>query len=171
MPQILGKDGKPTRHYGLPTYGAGWPHDPADLRPSRLIDGKANRGGRANSALDQSTARREGYELGDKVQVVTPARSVTATLTAITTPGLAGAAAGAPLVTFDPATAQLLLLGEPGWTSIGVALQPGQDAATVTKAIATSRGQGRRASVPPPRSRPTARTRWTTPSAASARCC
>ena len=138
-PQILGSDGKPTDTYGLPTYGAGWPHDPRTA-PFKLIDGKAP-WGEGQLGLDQSTAQREGYELGDKVKVVTPAQAVTGTLTAITTPVLAGAAAGAPLVTFDPATGQRLLLGGPGWTSIGVAVQPGQDSAAVTKAIEAVAGK------------------------------
>lgn len=138
-PQILGSNGKPTDTYGLPTYGAGWPHDPR-TSPFKLIDGKAP-WGEGQLGLDQSTAQREGYELGDKVKVVTPTRAVTGTLAAITTPVLAGAAAGAPLVTFDPATAQRLLLGEPGWTSISVAVQPGQDSAVVTKAIEAVAGK------------------------------
>ena len=137
--EILGKDGQPLDSYGLPTYAAGWPHDPRTA-PFRMLDG-SEPWGQSQLGLDQTTARREGFELGDKIKVVTPARSLTATLTAITTPGLAGASAGAPLVTFDPASAQFLLLGEPGWTSIGVAIQPGQDANTVSKAIANRAGK------------------------------
>jgi putative ABC transport system permease protein len=131
--QVLGKDGKPTETYGLPTFGASWPHDPR-TESFKLVDGKEPFG-TAQVALDQSTARRAGYELGDKVQVVTPVKSVTATLTALTTSALSGSAAGAPLAIFDSATAQLFLLGEPGWTSIGVALRPGQSPGQVSQAI------------------------------------
>lgn len=130
---ILGPDGKPIESYGLPTFAAGWPHDPRTA-PFRLVEGRQP-WGQGQLGLDQSTAQREGYELGDQVKVVTQARAVTATLTAITTPSLSGSAAGAPLITFDPASAQLLLLGEAGWTSIGVAVVPGQDPDTVVKAI------------------------------------
>ena len=136
--QILGSDGKPTDTYGLPIFAAGWPHDPRTA-PFKLIGGNQP-WGQGQLGLDQSTANREGFELGDQVKVITPARAVTATLTAITTPTLSGSSAGAPLVTFDPATAQLLLLGQPGWTSIGVAVHPGQDPQAVSKAISTLAG-------------------------------
>jgi putative ABC transport system permease protein len=136
--QIIGKDGRPIDNHGLSAYGAGWPHHP-QTAPFRLLDGEAP-WGQAKLALDQTTARREGFELGQQIKVVTPARAVTATLAAITSSALSGSAAGAPLVSFDPATAQLLLLGRPGWTSIGVAVQPGQDHTIVKEEIASIAG-------------------------------
>jgi len=136
--QIRQPDGSPIDTYGLPTYGAGWPHA-VRTSPFRLLDGKQP-WGKSELALDQQTASKAGYSLGDQVRVVTATRSLTATLTAITTPAQAGPAAGAPLVTFDSATAQLVLLGKPGWTSIAVALKPGADAEQVRAAIATTVG-------------------------------
>ncbi|WP_433157768.1 ABC transporter permease [Kribbella sp. CA-247076] len=138
--QVLAADGKPAETYGLPTYGGAWPRD-ARTAPFRLLDGRPPWGG-AQLALDQATASREGYVVGDQVRVVTATQAVTAELTAITSPPLSGPAAGSGLVTFDPATAQLLLLGEPGWTSIGVALTAGSDPGTVRQAIATAIGDG-----------------------------
>lgn len=131
--EILGMDGQPIDAYGLATFGASWPHDDRTAA-FKLVDGTAP-WGTEQLTLDRTTADREGYEIGQKVKVVTPARAVTATLTGLTTPGLSGTSAGAPLVAFDSASAQLLLLGEPGWTSIGVALKPGQDPDAVSKAI------------------------------------
>ncbi|MET7280863.1 FtsX-like permease family protein [Kribbella sp. NPDC005582] len=136
--QIRKPDGSPIDTYGLPTYGAGWPHA-VRTSPFRLVDGKQP-WGKSELALDQPTASKAGYSLGDQVRVVTATRSVTATLTAVTTPAQAGPAAGAPLVTFDSATAQLVLLGKPGWTSIAVALKPGADTDQVRAAIATKVG-------------------------------
>ncbi|HEY3003590.1 MAG TPA: ABC transporter permease, partial [Kribbellaceae bacterium] len=136
--QILGPEGKPTETYGLPTFGGAWLRDP-QAAPFAMLDGKPPWGG-AELALDQSTATREGYDLGDEVKVVTATTAVSAKLTAITTPVRSGAAAGSPLVTFDAATAQRLLLGKPGWTSISVALKAGSDPDTVTKAIAKAAG-------------------------------
>ncbi|MGC4941466.1 ABC transporter permease [Kribbella sp. DT2] len=136
--EILGKDGQPIDTYSLATFGASWPHDDRTA-PFKLVAGAAP-WGTEQLTLDRNTADREGYELGQKVKVVTPARAVTATLTGLTTAGLSGTSAGAPLVGFDSASAQLLLLGEPGWTSIGVALQPGQNADTVSRAIQTRLG-------------------------------
>ncbi|GAA1516841.1 ABC transporter permease [Kribbella lupini] len=136
--EILAKDGRPIDTYSLATFGASWPHDDRTA-PFKLVQGTAP-WGPEQLTLDRNTADREGYEVGQKVKVVTPARAVTATLTGLTTPGLSGTSAGAPLVAFDSATAQLLLLGKPGWTSIGVALQPGQNPDTVRGAIQNAVG-------------------------------
>jgi putative ABC transport system permease protein len=137
--QILGTDGQPTDAFGLPTYAASWPRD-RRTATFQLIDGKPS-WGQQQLTLDQSTAKREGYEIGDQVKVVTPVRAVTAILTGVTTPSLSGASAGAPLITFDSATAQLLILGRPGWTTITVTVEPGQDVQAVTQAIAKVAGK------------------------------
>ncbi|MGZ0145434.1 ABC transporter permease [Kribbella sp. WER1] len=136
--QILGPDGKLIENYGLTSFGASWPRDPSSA-PFKQISGTPP-AGNGELALDESTASRAGYHVGDQVRVVTPARSLTATLTALTTPVSAGVAAGAPLVSFDGASAQLLLLGQPGWTSITVSLKPGADADAVQQAIAKTVG-------------------------------
>ncbi|NIK59355.1 ABC transporter permease [Kribbella shirazensis] len=136
--EILGPDGKLVQNYGLTSFGASWPLDPRTA-PFKVVQGVAPSGSE-QLALDESTASRAGYHLGDKVRIVTPVRAVTATLTATTTPAVAGAAAGAPLVSFDGATAQLLLLGEPGWTSITVSVKPGSDPDTVSQAISKEIG-------------------------------
>ncbi|MEV6286282.1 FtsX-like permease family protein [Kribbella sp. NPDC051770] len=131
--EILAKDGQPIDTYSLDTFGASWPHDDRTA-PFKLVEGSAP-WGTEQLTLDRTTADREGFEIGQKVKVVTPARAVTATLTGLTTPGLSGTSAGAPLVAFDSASAQLLLLGEPGWTSIAVALQPGQNPDALARTI------------------------------------
>ena len=132
--QILGSDGQPTDAFGIPTYAGNWPRD---LRTAtfRVLDGKAP-WGEQELALDQPTAKREGYEIGDQVKVVTPAKAVTATLVAVTSPNMFGPSAGAPLISFDSATAQRLLLGRTGWTSITVSVEPGKDTEVVRQAIA-----------------------------------
>ncbi|MGW6283123.1 ABC transporter permease [Kribbella sp. NPDC055071] len=136
--QILGLDGKPIDTYGLTTFGASWPRD-TQTAPFKLLDGTAP-WGTTQLALDQSTVNRAGYTIGDPVRIVTPTKALTATLTAITTPSQAGVAAGAPLVSFDAITAQHLLLGKTGWTSINVAVAPESDPGTVTKAISQAVG-------------------------------
>ncbi|GAA0584939.1 FtsX-like permease family protein [Kribbella sandramycini] len=136
--QILRPDGKPIETYGLPAYGASWPQSPRTALFT-LMSGEQPFG-KAELGLDRSTASDAGYRLGDQVRVVTANRVLTAELTAITTAAQAGVAAGAPLVTFDAATAQLVLLGKPGWTSVAVALAPGADADQVRAAIATKLG-------------------------------
>jgi putative ABC transport system permease protein len=131
--EVLARDGRPIETYGVPTFGTGWPHDERTAA-FRLLEGREP-WGQGEVALDRATAGRAGYEPGDTIQVVTPTRTVTATLTGLISPGAAGISAGAPLVAFDSATAQLVLLGEPGWTSIEVAIRPGHDPGAVRAAI------------------------------------
>lgn len=131
--EVLSPDGQPVETYGVPTFATGWPHDPRTA-PFHLLEGREP-WGQEEVALDRATAGRAGYEPGDKLKVVTPTRTVTVTLTGLISPGIAGISAGAPLVAFDSATAQLFLLGEPGWTSIGVMVQPGHDSAVVRTAV------------------------------------
>ncbi|MDX2970786.1 ABC transporter permease [Kribbella solani] len=136
--QILTPDGKPVDANNGTGFGVSWPRD-ARTAPFKLITGAPPSGGR-QLAMDEATVNRAGYHLGDQVRVVTPTESVTATLAAIITPAASGAAAGAPMVSFDGATAQRLLLGTTGWTSISIALEPGADADTVRTAVSTALG-------------------------------
>ncbi|HEY3511321.1 MAG TPA: FtsX-like permease family protein [Kribbella sp.] len=136
--QVLDPSGKEVENYGLTTFGAAWPRV-VQAAPFKVLTGTAP-WGEQQVALDQSTASRAGYNVGDTVRIVTPTQAVTATLTAITTSAAAGPAAGAPLVSFDGATAQRLLLGKAGWTSITVALKPGSDPNTVGHAIGKALG-------------------------------
>ncbi|GAA1595366.1 MULTISPECIES: ABC transporter permease [Kribbella] len=136
--QVLDPSGKEVEDYGLTTFGAAWPRT-SQAAPFLAITGTAP-WGEHQLALDQGTATRAGYSVGDQVRVVTPAQAVTATLTAITTSPSSGAAAGAPLVTFDGATAQRLLLGKAGWTSIAVVVAPGSDPSAVSKTISSTLG-------------------------------
>jgi putative ABC transport system permease protein len=137
---VLGRDGRPIDTFGVTMYGASWPREDRD-GPFRLTEGRAPWGSE-QLALDQATAKRVGYAVGDRVRVVTPTTTVTATLTGTISPGLSGLAGGAPLIAFDAATAQLVLLGEPGWTSIGVRVAAGQDMAAVQQAVRAAAGPG-----------------------------
>ncbi|GAA1584487.1 ABC transporter permease [Kribbella hippodromi] len=136
--QILTPDGKLIDTYNRTMFGASWPRD-ARTAPFKLVTGSPPSGVR-QLALDERTANQAGYQVGDQVRVVTPTESITATLAATTTPAASGAAAGAPMVSFDGATAQRLLLGTTGWTSISIALKPGADANTVSTAISKALG-------------------------------
>ncbi|MFD7155441.1 ABC transporter permease [Kribbella sp. NPDC059898] len=136
--QVLDPNGKQLDDYGLTTFGAAWPRT-SQAAPFLAVTGTAPLGDR-QLALDQGTATLAGYSIGDQVRVVTPTQAVTATLTAITSSPASGVAAGAPLVTFDGATAQRLLLGKAGWTSMAVVVTPGSDPSVVSKAISSALG-------------------------------
>ena len=120
--RLIDKDGRPYAT-GRPVFGASWPHE-RRTATFTLINGQTP-GGTAQVTLDRQTADRAGYAIGDTVRLVTATRVVSARLTGLTTTATSGPAAGSPLVAFDSQTAQLLLVGEAGWTSIGITAKPG----------------------------------------------
>lgn len=122
--RLIGKDGQPFAT-GRPMFGASWPHE---KRTGTFTVTTGNPpGGTRQLTLDRQTAERAGYAVGDEVKLVTATRLVTARLTGLTTPATSGPAAGSPLAAFDSQSAQLLLVGEPGWTSIAVTAKPGTE--------------------------------------------
>jgi putative ABC transport system permease protein len=136
---LLGKDGT-TFDTGRPMFGASWPHD-QQTATFGLTEGKAP-WGRGELTLDRGTAKRAGYQRGDLVRVVTASGTVEARLIGITTAATTGPAAESPLVALDPATAQLVLLGEPGWTSVAIHARPGVDPATLRTRVQAAAGAG-----------------------------
>jgi len=136
---LVGKDGR-TYDAGRPVYGASWPHEKRTAIFD-LTEGEAP-WGPGQLTLDTGTARRSGYQRGDLVRVVTATGSHSARVVGLTTPASTGPAAQSPLIAFDPATAQLLLLGEPGWTSVAVDAKDGVDVATLRTQLQAAAGAG-----------------------------
>ncbi len=136
---LVGKDGR-AYDPGRPMFGAGWAHEQRTATFT-LLEGTTP-WGRGELSLDRNTARRAGYQLGDEVRLVTATGTVQARLVALTTTATTGPAAGSPLVAFDPATAQLHLLGESGWTSVALVAGNGVDAAELRDRVQAAGGDG-----------------------------
>ncbi|MGF1428343.1 ABC transporter permease [Kitasatospora sp. LaBMicrA B282] len=76
-------------------------------------------------ALDQQTARKAGYRVGDTVRVATNGPALTETLTGVFTTDDPKVSSGDPLVLFDTATAQHLLLAPGQYSEISLTAAPG----------------------------------------------
>lgn len=76
-------------------------------------------------ALDRQSADKAGYHVGDTVRVATNGPAMNATLTGIFTTDDPRVSAGAPLVLFDTASAQRLLLAPGRFSEISLTAAPG----------------------------------------------
>ncbi|WP_329582983.1 ABC transporter permease [Kitasatospora sp. NBC_01250] len=76
-------------------------------------------------ALDQQSADKAGYRIGDTVRVATNGPAMDTTLTGIFTTDDPNVESGDPLVLFDTATAQRLLLTPGQFSEISVTAKPG----------------------------------------------
>jgi len=121
--QLVGEDGEAITTGGAPTFGVSWAAD-EELNPSEV---KSGRGPRATSeiAVDASTARRHGLEVGDRVTVLLQGPRMEATIVGIFGFGEADNLGGATVVAFDPDTAQSALNGNGTYDSIEVAAEQG----------------------------------------------
>ncbi|MER6424880.1 ABC transporter permease [Streptomyces sp. NPDC001137] len=106
--------------------------------------------GRDQVAIDSETAKRAGYEVGDRVRLSVDGPVLTPTITGIFTTDDGNVAAGGSLALYDTATAQKLF-GKPGtYDEIDVkaaagtsqtALKAGLDEALGTKLVETTTGK------------------------------
>lgn len=120
---ILDRDGKVLDTGGAPGIGISWDGDPR-LSPTTLVEGRGpERDGEV--ALDTGAVEETGYEIGDRVVLLTTGPRVEAELVGVFRFGDSGGLAGASLTAFDTATAQRLI-GEPGqFTGVSVAAADG----------------------------------------------
>jgi putative ABC transport system permease protein len=104
---VLDRDGEVLDTGGAPGVGVSWFAD-RELSPGELTDGRAPvRAGEV--ALDRATAERTGYEVGDRVALLTPGPRLEAEVVGVFTFGEDGGLAGASLTAFDLRSAQDLL--------------------------------------------------------------
>jgi putative ABC transport system permease protein len=126
---VIGTSGKVIGGLGAPTYGISYSDAPAGhgVAGLSLLAGHPPRGP-GQVMLDQQTAQKAGYHLGDVVHVVTATRKAVLKERLV---GVAGYAdntslAGATLTIFDTRTAQRLFLhGKDAFSTIWVTAEPG----------------------------------------------
>ncbi len=127
--QVIGKDGKVVGTGGAPGIGVNWT-DEKDLTALTITSGSPPVSS-DQIAVDEDTAAKSGYSLGDQVRVLTPTEPRTTTLVGIFRFGSSGGLAGATLVAFDTSTAQNLLPAPDTFTSVSIAAQQGVSDATL----------------------------------------
>ncbi len=129
---IIGSDGKAVATRGAPTYGMSWDADStfgAKVREGRTPNGPDE------VAMDQATADREGFHLGDQVEVSVPAGRRSFTLVGLVGLGNTTGFGGATIVAWDLPTMQSLFATGDGVDSIEIAAAKGTDIATLTQRI------------------------------------
>ncbi len=137
---VVGKNNKVVGGLGAPTYGISYSDAPAGhgVPGLSLIAGHAPHGPH-QVLLDETTAQKAGYFIGEKVPIVTATRKAVLNVRLV---GLAGYAdntslAGATLTIFDVPTAQKLFLkGRDAYSTIWVTADAGVSQATLRDAVA-----------------------------------
>jgi putative ABC transport system permease protein len=137
---VVGTNHKVVGGLGAPTYGISYSDAPAGhgVPGLTLIAGRAPHGPH-EVVLDETTAQKAGYFVGDRVPVVTATRKAVLDERLV---GIAGYAdntslAGATLTIFDVPTAQKLFLGgKDAFSTIWVTADPGVSQSTLRAAVA-----------------------------------
>ena len=121
--QLVGKDGKAITTGGAPTLGVSWVNDP-QLSSLAIVQGHAPQAS-GEIAIDAGTARKHDFAVGDRVRVLLEGPPQEDTIVGVFRFGTADNLAGATLVGFDPASAQIALNGGGEFDEIDVAADPG----------------------------------------------
>ena len=132
--QFVGKDGKAITTGGAPTLGTTFGSKP-ELSALHPVSG---RGPTTSSelAMDEGTATKHHFKVGDQVKVLLPGPPETFTISGIVRFGSADNLGGATLAAFTLPTAQKLFHEEGRVDTIEVATSAGADKATVERDIA-----------------------------------
>ncbi|WP_418607346.1 ABC transporter permease [Georgenia sp. SUBG003] len=136
---VVGPDGKVVATGGAPGVGVGWDDD--EMLGMTLAEGRAPRAD-DEVVLDETTAEKTGYGVGDRVDVLTPGPRVEATVVGVLRFGESGGLAGASLTAFEHTTAQELL-ARPGTVhGLSVEAADGVDDAVLAERIEEALGAG-----------------------------
>jgi putative ABC transport system permease protein len=121
---IVGRDGKAINAgAGPPAIGFAWIDDD-DLNPLVLAEGNAPRAA-DDVVIDRGVAKREDFQVGDRVGILTKEGAGEFTVSGIARFGDADSPAGATLSVFTTETAQRLLTTPGRWDLVIVAAEPG----------------------------------------------
>ncbi len=137
---VLSTEGKVVGGSGPPAFGGNWSDAPAGhgLEGLVILDGHEPHGAE-EVVLDESTADRAGYDLGDKVSIVTATKTLDVHPTLVGIAGFreGGSLNGATFAAFDTPTAQRLFLdGQDAYTVFWVTAKDGVSQEELTKEAA-----------------------------------
>jgi putative ABC transport system permease protein len=132
--QFVAPDGKAVTTQGAPTIGSSFTTDQR-LSSLHLVSGTAP-SSPTQVAMDEGTAKKYHFAIGDHVEVLLPGAPKTFTISGFLRFGSADNLAGATIAAFQLSTAQQLF-GEVGhFDAIDVITTPGADKAAVERSIA-----------------------------------
>ncbi len=131
-------DGEPLTSFGPPQMGVSWPTDELLSQVSVWPDGMSRPpSGPGEFAMDATTARENGFEVGERYRVSTPTGTQAYTLVGHFRFGTGeDATVGAQIMAWDVETAMQVLHDGGGFDSIDVRLEPGASVEAVAAAIA-----------------------------------
>ena len=136
---VVGDDGKVVGGLGPPALGGNYTDAPtAGGEGLALVEGEAPRG-RDEVVLDESTAERAGYDLGDRVPLLLPRGQARLTPTVVGLLGFpeGGSLNGATLVLFETPVAQDLFLdGEDAYSDAWITAEDGVSQEELRDAVA-----------------------------------
>ena len=132
--QLVGRDGRAYRTGGAPTFGLAFDDNPA-TSPLTLREGRPPQGP-AEVAVDAVTARATGYRVGERVRVVLSSGERQVRLSGVFGFGDNDNLAGASLLAFDAAAAQVLLGRVGQYDAVRVAAEPGVSPSQLQERIA-----------------------------------
>jgi putative ABC transport system permease protein len=130
---IIKADGEPLKVSG-PAFGIAW-DGPDGLDGRTLIAGTAPKGTK-DVAIDKSSAKRAGYEIGDIVTIVGPTGKDQFTLVGLTGSGNTNGGGGASISAFNPDTANDFLGAQDQADSLLIGVLPGFSLSEVQASIA-----------------------------------
>jgi len=130
---IIKADGEPLKVSG-PAFGIAW-NGPDGLDGRTLIAGTAPKGTK-EVAIDKSSAKRAGYEIGDIVTIVGPTGKDQFTLVGLTGSGNTNGGGGASISAFNPDTANDFLGAQDQADSLLIGVLPGFSLSEVQASIA-----------------------------------
>lgn len=116
---LLDGEGQPVGGSGPPQIGGSWPEYPDDPKLSSftLVEGRAPTAP-GEMVVDEQTAEKGGFGVGDTVTVVTQGPRIQAPLVGIARFGTSGGLGGATLALFERQYAQQTFIGSDGWTQV-----------------------------------------------------
>jgi len=132
--QFVAPDGKAVSTGGAPTLGVSFDPNP-QLSSLRIVTGTAPTTSH-QVAMDEATARKYHFHLGQSVEVLLSGPTQRFTICAFVRFGTADNLAGATLAAFSLPTAQRVLGAAGQYDAIDVLTAPGADKTTVQRAIA-----------------------------------
>ena len=132
--QFVDHSGKSISNGGAPTFGISYDPDPK-ISIIRLVQGTAPTTS-DEVVMDESTAQKDHFHVGDRVKILLSGPSETFTITGIARYGTLSNLAGATLAAFDLPTAQGVFNRVGQFDAIDVVAQPGADKSVVQRDIA-----------------------------------
>ncbi len=138
--QFIAPDGKAVTTSGAPTIGTSY-NPSAQMESLHIVQGRQPKTP-TEVEMDQGTAQKYHFTVGEPVRILLPGSVQTFTLTGIVRFGTANNLAGATIAAFTLPTAQSLFNEVGKLDAIDVLVSPGADKATVKRAIAATLPQG-----------------------------